>query len=429
MKRTLHLLLGLLLGILLVAATLVKSSVVPWSQAERETIRSLWIGSLPVLPPDPTNRYGDDSSAAALVHRLFFDPRLSASGTVSCATCHQPERDFQDDRPLSVGVGRTNRRAMPIAGTAHSPWLFWDGRKDSQWAQALGPLESPVEHGGTRLQYVHVVAAHYSEAYEAVFGPLPDLSALPPTGGPVAYPVERARWAGLSEAQREAATRVFVNIGKAIAAYERTLQFGLSRFDHYAAALATDAADAGAATLSADEVAGLRLFIGKGQCINCHNGPLFTDNHFHNTGVPALASLPEDLGRATGAVQVRTDEFNCESTYSDASEGNCAELRYMVVEGPELRRAFKAPTLRNAALRPPYMHAGQFATLAAVLDHYNRAPAAPAGHSELRPLKLSKQELRQLEAFLRTLATPISAPEGFLTKPIVPTSPTAQVSR
>ena len=173
------------------------------------------------LPPDPTNRVADDPRAADLGRRLFFDTRLSANGRVACSTCHQPERDFQDGIALAVGVGTTARRTMPIAGMARSPFLFWDGRKDSLWAQALGPLESPVEHGGTRAQYAHVVADHYRGEYEAVFGPLPDLSAVPASAGPVGDATAIAAWAALSEAQRDAVTGVFVNIGKAIAAYER----------------------------------------------------------------------------------------------------------------------------------------------------------------------------------------------------------------
>ena len=121
-----------------------------WSAEELGTIRSLWIGELEELAPDPSNRYAHDPAAAALGHRLFFDPRLSSNGRVSCASCHLPGRDFQDGVALASGVGRTDRRTMPLAGTAHSPWQFWDGRKDSQWAQALGPPESPVEHSGTR---------------------------------------------------------------------------------------------------------------------------------------------------------------------------------------------------------------------------------------------------------------------------------------
>lgn len=386
-----------------------------WTPQEVETLRSLWIGSLPPLAPDPSNRYGDDPRAAALGHRLFFDTRLSGNGRVACATCHQPGREFQDGVPLGVGVGTTPRRTMPIAGTAYSPWMFWDGRKDSQWSQALGPLESAVEHGGTRLQYAHVVAQHYRDAYEPIFGPLPDLTGLPPSGGPVEDPEERARWASLSPEEQAAVSRVFANVGKAIAAYERTLQFGASRFDRYVEGLLAGHPEQ--APLTRDERAGLRLFIGKAQCLNCHNGPLFTDNHFHNTGVPARPGLPEDTGRAAGAAQVRADAFNCLSAYSDAEANDCAELRFMITQGEELVRAYKPPTLRNVVARAPFMHAGQLATLEEVLAHYDAAPAAPAGHTELRPLKLSKKELRQLEAFLGSLQSTTVAPPGFLAPP------------
>jgi cytochrome c peroxidase len=145
-----------------------------WSDSEIIAIRNLWIGSLPVLPPDPSNTYADDPKAAALGHKLFFDTRFSSNGEVSCASCHQPELMFTDGLPLSVGVGMMDRKSMTIIATAYSPWQFWDGRKDSQWSQALAPLESPVEHGGTRMQYALLIANHYQDEYEAIFGLLPD---------------------------------------------------------------------------------------------------------------------------------------------------------------------------------------------------------------------------------------------------------------
>jgi cytochrome c peroxidase len=375
-----------------------------WDEAEIAALRSLWIGSLPPLAPDPSNRYSDDPAAAALGEQIFFDTRFSSNGQVACATCHLPQLDFQDGKRLSDGVGTTNRRAMPIAGTAYSPWLFWDGRKDSQWAQALGPLENPVEHGGNRTQYVHLIEQHYKTAFEALFGALPDLAALPAQAGPVEDPAARAAWEGMDAAAQEAVTRSFVNIGKALAAYERRIVPAPARFDAYVEALLNDDTATMAATLTPDEVAGLRLFIGKANCTQCHNGPLLTDNHFHNTGVPAAPDLPVDSGRAQGAQQVLADEFNCLSPYSDASPTDCSELRFMVADGHELERQFKAPSLRNVAERAPYMHAGQFATLPEVLAHYNQAPAAPAGHSELEPLALSSKELAQIVAFLHTLS-------------------------
>ena len=385
-------------------ATLTASSRGRWTRAELEELRSLSLAELEPLPRDPTNRVADDPRAADLGRRLFFDTRLSSDGRVACSTCHQPGRGFQDGTALATGVGTTARRTMPIAAMARSPFLFWDGRKDSLWAQALGPLESPVEHGGTRAQYARAVADHHSGEYVAVFGPLPDMSAVPASAGPAGDEAAKTAWAALSEEQRDAVTDVFVNIGKAIAAYERLVTFGPSPFDTYVAAVATGGSGQG--ILTDEEVAGLRLFIGRGNCTQCHNGPLFTNGEFHNTGVPHRQELPPDHGRLAGATAVLQDEFNCRSRWSDARE-RCAELDFIVAAGHTLSRAYKVPSLRNAAERAPYMHAGQFATLADVLDHYNRAPAAASGHSELRPLRLKPVELGQLEAFVRTLSGPV----------------------
>jgi cytochrome c peroxidase len=118
-----------------------------------------------------------------------------------------------------------------------------------------------------------------------------------------------------------------------------------------------------------------------------------------------------------GVRQAVTGEFNCTSRYSDAKPEDCQELRYAVTEGQELVRAFKTPSLRNVADRAPYMHAGQLPTLVSAVSHYNDAPRAPFGHSELRPLGLSQSEMRQLEAFLRTLSGPLAAPQGYLERP------------
>jgi cytochrome c peroxidase len=380
-------------------------------------LESLWIGSLESLPPDPSNAYSDNPDAAAFGQKLFFDTGFSSNGKVACATCHLPDLSFQDGLPLAHGVGTTTRRTMTVVGTAYSPWFFWDGRKDSQWAQALGPMESPVEHGGNRTLYAHRIAASYRQEYEALFGPLPDLAQLPPSAGPVDDPRARAAWEAMSPQNREAVTRVYVNMGKAIAAYERLLMPGPSRFDRFVEALRNKDATTASGILTPDELAGLRLFIGKADCTQCHNGALFTDNHFHNTGVPASPELTEDLGRASGAKQVQADEFNCLSPYSDAGEGDCSELRYMIAEGDDLVRQFKPPSLRNVAERAPYMHAGQFDTLEEVLTHYNAAPAAPSGHSELHALDLTQAEIDQIIAFLKTLSGPLAVSDEWLKAP------------
>jgi cytochrome c peroxidase len=411
---------GLALVLLSAAALYALSLARPrWSPQERALLRSLSLASLGPLPADPSNRYADDTLAARLGHRLFFDTRLSSTGTVSCATCHVPDRNFQDGRPLAAGVGTTTRRTMPVAGTAYSPWQFWDGRADSQWGQALGPLESPVEHGGDRTQYARVVAADadYRPMYEAVFGPLPDTTGLPAGAGPVPDSARASAWARIPAARQREISRVYANLGKAIAAYERRIAFAPARFDRYVDAELAGREHTPESAFSADEEAGLRLFIGKGSCINCHNGALLTDNSFHNTGAASGAALPPDSGRATGVRQAVAGEFSCTSEYSDAKPEECQELRFAVTEGEELLRAYKTPSLRNVAERAPYMHAGQLASLADVIRHYNDAPAAPLGHSELKPLRLSERERQRLEAFLRTLSSPLLAPPGYLAAP------------
>lgn len=375
-----------------------------FSDAEKATIASMSLASLPPLPPDPTNKYADDPAAAALGATLFFDQRMSIDGVVACGTCHLIDRQFQDDLPRGKGVGTTNRRTMPLAGVAWGPWFFWDGRRDSLWAQALTPLEDQREHAATRAFYSHFVAENFNERYQRIFGPLPDLSAVPKQAGPLGTDGEKAAWASMSPRQQEGVNRVFSNLGKAIAAFERSIVPEETRFDRFAKTLGAGGKPEGDAEFTAEEIAGLKIFIGKGKCSTCHTGPRLTDDSFHNTGVPVVAGLPEDLGRETGAKQAEADTFNCLGKFSDAGPEACGELRFMVKDGPQLTRAYKPPSLRGAATRPPYMHSGQFATLEEVVDHYSRAPAAPSGQTELHPLTLSERERQQLIAFLKTLA-------------------------
>lgn len=415
-KHYLSILLTLIGSMLLITACL-SFGRTKWSDEELATLRGLWIGSLPSLPADPSNQYADNPEAAAFGQKLFFDTRFSSNGEVSCATCHLPDRLFQDGTPLAHGVGTTNRRTMTILGTAYSPWLFWDGRKDSQWAQALGPMESPVEHGGNRTLYAHLVSEFYADEYTALFGPLPDLSNLPLNAGPVADPEAAANWEAMSREDQEAVTRIYVNMGKSIAAYERHLNPGEARFDRYVEAVLNDDYKSASEILTPDEIAGLKLFIGPANCTNCHNGPLFTNNDFHNTGIPVAPDLPEDIGRAKGAQQVLADEFNCLSVYSDAQPEQCSELSFLVVDEHQQERQYKPPSLRNVSNRGPFMHAGQFVTLEEVLHHYNTAPAAPLGHSELEPLNLTEEQLAQLIAFLKTLDGPINADPKWLSNP------------
>ncbi|MFQ5609180.1 MAG: cytochrome-c peroxidase [Woeseiaceae bacterium] len=365
-----------------------------WRDAELLQLSSLRIGALPPVPPDPSNAVADDPAAAEFGHKLFFDPRLSANGEISCSTCHQPGRHFTDGLPRGVAIGKSKRNTPSIVGSAYSPWLYWDGRKDSQWAQALAPLEDPNEHGSSRLQILHIVASvsDYRRAYQALFGPPPDLF------------------------DQQMVDRAFANVGKAIAAYERLLIPGESRFDRYVEHLMNGGDHLDQQFLSRREIRGLRLFIGEARCTECHNGPLLTNHEFHNTGLLSAPGDTPDRGRIDGVREVLVDPFNCLGPYSDDPERNCPELTY-VRTGAELVGASRTPSLRNLEHTAPFQSKGQRGRLADVLAHYNAAPLAMIGHNEAKQLRLRKFELRALEAFLGTLDAPLAVEERWLHPP------------
>ena len=392
-----------------------------WTDAERGLIASLSLDRLPPLPPDPSNAAGDNPDAVALGHALFFDSGLSPDGTVSCSTCHQPQNYFTDGKALAnVRDIDTPRHTPTIVGIAYSDWFYWDGRRDSQWAQALAPQEAALEHGGTRTAHARYVLENYRSQYEAVFGQVHDLndsSRFPPAAAPVEDETAQAAWEGMSEADRGVINRVFANIGKSIAAYSRRILPGRSRFDDYAAAALVNDRNRMSELFSTQEAEGLRLFIGDGQCTDCHNGPLLTNGTFHNIGLPLPEGSKFDQGRTLGTYQVVEDVFNCLGEYSDAKEEECVELRFIKLEGEELIGAFKVPGLRNVAETAPYMHNGIFPDLEAVMRHYNHAPPAFPGHSDLVPLAFTEEQSEALIAFLLTLSAPPDAPAELLRPP------------
>ena len=209
------------------------------------------------------------------------------------------------------GIGETLRSTMSVPGTAYAPCLFWDGRKDSQWAQALGPLENALEHGGNRGMYAHVIADTTAPNMRRHSDPPRPLrhGAVPSIRRAGRRPAGAGRLGAMTPEDREAVTVIYTNMGKAIAAYERGLLPADSRFDPFVEALL--GARTGAAALTDDEVAGPRLFIGKAQCTNCHNGPLLTNNSFHNTGVPPR--------RGSAGSRPRSRQPSCCSTTSSTA--------------------------------------------------------------------------------------------------------------
>ena len=375
-----------------------------WSEEDKKVIRSLSLSSLPPLPSDPSNAYADNPKAIKLGKELFFDKSFSANGKVSCSTCHIPEYSFTDSLPLARGMGTTTRRTMPIIGAAYQSWFFWDGRKDSLWSQAIGPIESPSEHGVTRSFCVHLIIDRYKSEYTEIFGSLPKVThkscppkASPGTGNRVALRL----WKAMKPGDRDAVDRVYANIGKAIAAYVRRIVPSPAPFDMYVEAVLRNDQAAADRAMGPDAVEGLRLFIGKAKCTNCHMGPLFTDSGFHNIGI----DYNEDKGRAEGIDKVLSDEFNCLGKYSDAKPEQCGELRFIDSDKSKYTGSFKTPTLRKVADRPPYMNAGQFKTLEEVLFFYRKSSSKEAEHQNL-----TDEELLKIEAFLKTLSGPLSFP-------------------
>lgn len=361
------------------------------------------MGPLPPLPADPTNAVADDDGAAALGRALFFDARLSADGTVACATCHDAAQAFTDGLAVAEGLGTTTKNAPTVLDSARNRWFFWNGRADTAWTQALGPLENPVEHGTSRLAVAHLVHddPELRAGYEAVFGALPPLddgARFPPDGRPVpddvTDPAHQA-WTGMDEADRDAVDAVFADVGKALAAYQRRLATGESALDRFVSG------DEGA--LGEAEQRGLDIFVGRGGCVLCHSGPELSDREFHNLALPADGE--PDPGRYAGITTLLADPFNGAGLHSDDPEAGLARIGSLV-QGDEQVGQFKTPSLRNVALTAPYMHAGQFATLEEVVGFYSTLDVSGgAGHREeiVVPLELDDGEVADLVAFLESL--------------------------
>jgi cytochrome c peroxidase len=388
------------------------------TDAEVALIASLSLSALEDLPTDPSNKVADNPQAAQLGHALFFDTRLSGSKTVACATCHQPAKSYTDGLPLAVGTAMGPRHTPSLLGISYSPWFYWDGRKDSQWAQALAPLEASHEHNIDRVQIANLVFqdASYREQYAQLFGEIPKLSHSDVSASPVGNEQQQQAWQSIPFAERDAINLAFANIGKALAAYQRKILPGRTRFDDYADSLDNSIAANVNPTLTAEEIAGLKVFIGKGQCATCHNGPLFTNHEFHNTGVMPVAGELPPMARYDGVRTARLDPFNCLGKFSDAKPSQCIELRF-ARDTKDLVGAQKTPTLRNIADTAPYMHGGQITMLKDVISHYNNAPTSMLSHNEAKPLGLRRVESQQLLAFLKTLSAPLAIDNKWLTAP------------
>jgi cytochrome c peroxidase len=306
-----------------------------------------------------------------LGRQLYFDTRLSADSTVSCASCHDPATGYTAHTPTGVGIrGQKGGRNSPVSfNRILSAVQFWDGRADSLEAQAIGPIANPIEMGFSHegvVQRLREIPA-YRRQFEKVFGDL-----------------------------------TIEGIGQAIAAFERVLVTAPSPYDlgeEWRRLEAVDADDlaedadlakrhaaakaaAAAQPLSEAALRGREIFFGtKGNCSACHVGANLADEKFHNIGIGMDRPEP-DPGRV--AVSKDTKDTG----------------------------AFKTPTVRNVALTAPYMHDGSLATLEEVVEWYDKGGHANPHLSEkIKPLKLSATEKADLVAFMQACTGPTPAVE------------------
>jgi len=289
----------------------------------------------PPVPPDNAMT----ADRVELGKMLFFDPRLSGSGWISCATCHNPALGWSDGLPAAIGHGmKTLKRRTPtILNEAYNPVQMWDGRFASLEDQTLGPITSPDE--------MHMELPQLEKRLSGIHGYMPLFER--------AYPGE-----GMSAK----------TVAKAIASFERTIVSADSPFDRW------QKGDAHALSDSARR--GFELFRGKAGCVACHDGANFTDGGFHNVGVKQLAGSPDD--------------------------GRFAKVHVKAMKG-----AFKTPSLRDVAVRAPYMHNGAYATLREVVEMYSRGGDDGVNvDPNMKKLDLAPAEIDDLLEFLKSLTGP-----------------------
>jgi cytochrome c peroxidase len=316
------------------------------------------IGPLPPVPVPADNPL--TSEKIALGQLLFFDARLSADGSLACVSCHLPDQGWTTNTPLSPAypANMERRNSQTLMNVAFYRVLLWDGRADMLEKQALGPIQNPLHMNHNLDLLIEKLNAvpDYVDRFQKVFG-----TAVTSEG-----------------------------LGKALAAFERTLVTRHAPFDRFMGG------DQRAMSESAQR--GMELFKGKARCILCHHGPNFSDSQFHNLGVPDAPLLAHPLVQA--------------SIRFDAKRMNIPEYqhvredlgRYLVTKDEKDKGTFRTPSLRNVAQRDPYMHNGVFQSLEEIIDFYNRGGGTVARKSPLlQPLELSNGEKRDLLAFLQAL--------------------------
>lgn len=326
------------------------------------------------LPLERVEEGQQSNDLIALGRQLFFDKRLSANGTISCASCHIPEKAFADGKPLALGINEQlgTRNTPSLLNAKFNTSLFWDGRQDTLENQALDPILNSREHGIIDLNKVLNIIQSDS-TYKIQFSS--------------AFPQDLP---GISSKQ----------VAIAIGAFERTLVAANSPFDRF-----YFGGDQSA--ISAAAKRGLKLFQGSAKCITCHSfdrqSALFTDNEFHQLGI-GISKIANDLPELTKRI-IKLKEQNLSLDSSILHDVKLAELgRFAVTMRPLDIGRFRTPSLRNVAITAPYMHDGSIPTLpeAVELELYYRS--TEIGY----PLILTPAEKDDLVQFLESLSSPVA---------------------
>jgi cytochrome c peroxidase len=335
----------MLINSLIIAFLLVFFWIIPGQAGHLEPFRSV-----PVPESNPQT-----PEKIELGKKLFFDRRLSGDGTMSCATCHNPELAFTDglDISLSYPTTRNWRNAPTLINVAFSKYLFWDGRATTLEDQALFPMMSAFEMN-QNLDFLEEElrsVPEYVEAFRKVFG---------------------------GEITRE-------RIAMAIAAFERTLISRNAPIDRFLNGDKT--------ALSEKARKGYEIFTGKGRCAECHYGVNLSDDKFYALGVPENEEQEKDP-RVSATRRFVAKVYHYED-YINLKED---PGRYLITKDPKDWKAFKTPTLREVSRTAPYMHNGAFKTLDEVIGFFNRGGGP--GNKVLKPLNLTDEEKQYLKAFL-----------------------------
>jgi cytochrome c peroxidase len=329
------------------------------------------IGPLPPVPVPEDNPMTPEK--VELGKLLFFDARLSADGSLACVSCHLPEQGWTTNTPLSPAypTSMERRNSQTLINVAYNKTLLWDGRAAALEKQALGPIQNPLHMNHNLDLLIEKLKAvpDYVERFQNVFG-----TSVTPDG-----------------------------LGKALAAFERTLITRNAPFDRYM--------KGDQQAISESALRGMELFQGKARCILCHHGSNFTDNQFHNLGVPPAPLLAHPLVQAS--LRFDAKRMNIQA-YQEVTED---WGRYLVTKEEKDKGAFRTPSLRNVTQRDPYMHNGVFQSLEEIIDFYDQGGGAVPRKSPLiQPLGLTAQEKRDLLTFLHALTgelptvTPVALP-------------------